>query len=136
MQLSEEEWKKKLTPEQYQVMRQKGTEAPFSGEFVLPGRNGSFSCVACGNVLFKSETQYESKLSGLIGWPSFADVAQSDSVDLVDDASLGMKRTEVLCKKCGSHLGHVFNGDSDSPTGKHYCINSVCLSVTSEEKNN
>lgn len=127
-------WKQKLTPEQYAVLRQKGTEAPFSGEFVMPNNDGTFSCVACDNVLFKSDAQYESKLPGLMGWPSFADVAESDAVELVGDTSLGMQRTEVICKNCGSHLGHVFDGDSDSPTGKHYCINSVCLKFEPEDK--
>jgi peptide-methionine (R)-S-oxide reductase len=125
--MADEEWKRKLTPEQYRILREKGTEAPFSGEFVKPKGDGTFSCVACGNVLFKGDTQYESRAPGLIGWPSFADIAHSDAVELVEDVSLGMQRTEVVCKKCHSHLGHVFEGDNDSPTGKHYCINSVCL---------
>ena len=134
MQLSEEEWKSKLSPEQYKVLREKGTEAPFSGEFVMPKGNGTFTCIACGNVLFTGDTQYESRMPGLLGWPSFADVAHSDAVELKDDDSLGMHRTEVVCKKCGSHLGHVFDGDADSETGKHYCINSVCLKYEPADK--
>lgn len=134
MKLSEEEWRKRLTAEQYEVLRKKGTEVPFSGEFVLPKADGIYSCSACGNVLFKTDSQYESRLPGLMGWPSFADVAQSGAVDFVDDDSLGMQRTEVICKNCGGHLGHVFEGDPDSSTGKHYCINSVCLKFEPESK--
>ena len=134
MPLTEDEWRKRLTPEQYAVMRGKGTEAPFSGEFVLPKENGSFSCAACGNMLFKTDTQYESKIPGLIGWPSFADVAQAGAVEFVEDKSLGMMRTEVICKNCKGHLGHLFDGDPDSSTGKHYCINSICLKFEPETK--
>lgn len=134
MYLTEEEWRQRLTPEQYKVLRKKGTEAPFSGEFVSPKDDGTFSCVACGNVLFKSDTQYESRMPGLAGWPSFADIAHSEAIELKDDMSLGMERTEVVCKNCGSHLGHIFEGDSDSPTGKHYCINSVCLNFKPDDK--
>ena len=134
MDLTDQEWKERLTPEQYAILREKGTEAPFSGEFITPKDNGTYTCIACGNVLFTSDTQYESKMPGLLGWPSFADIAQSDAVELVDDNSLGMHRTEVLCKQCGGHLGHVFEGDADSPTGKHYCINSVCLKFEPEDK--
>lgn len=134
MNLNDNEWRKKLTPEQYTVLREKGTETPFSGEFVAPKGDGAFRCVGCDSVLFKSDSQYESRMPGLIGWPSFADVAQSGAVEFVEDASLGMHRTEVICKKCGGHLGHVFEGDSDSPTGKHYCINSVCLKFDPSDK--
>lgn len=133
MQLSEDEWKKRLTPEQYSVLRGKGTEAPFSGEYVHPMGNGMFTCAACGNELFKGQSQFESDQPGLRGWPSFADVANSDAVELVDDNSLGMHRTEVICKKCGSHLGHLFDDDK-SDTGKHYCVNSVCLNFNSQSK--
>lgn len=135
MQLTDEEWKQRLSPEQYEVMRKSGTEAPFSGDYVMPNTDGAFNCVACGNLLFKSDSQYESRAPGLIGWPSFADIAQSDAVEFVEDTRHGMQRTEVICKKCGGHLGHVFDGDPDSSTGKHYCINSVCLKFNPDAKN-
>jgi peptide-methionine (R)-S-oxide reductase len=126
MQLSEDEWKKKLTPEQYHVLREKGTEAPFSGKLLNQDSNGDFVCAACGAVLFKSDSKYDSTIAGLEGWPSFAEVAAGDAVELTDDSSFGMHRTEVTCKNCGSHLGHLFD-DESSPTGKHYCINSASL---------
>lgn len=124
--MSNDDWKTKLTPEQYRVLREKGTEAPFSGEHVMPDKTGHFYCVACGNLLFSSQSQYESTIPGLRGWPSFGEVAKSDAVELHDDTSLGMQRVEVTCKSCGGHLGHLFPDDT-SPTGQHYCINSVCL---------
>lgn len=127
MYLSDEEWRKKLTPEQYRVLREQGTEAPFSGELFKESRHGMYSCAACGTTLFTSKDKYDSHLPGLDGWPSFANVIDAGTVELKDDNTLGMQRTEVVCKTCGSHLGHVFGGDPDSPTGKHYCINSVCL---------
>lgn len=126
MHLSEAEWKKKLTPEQYHILREKGTETPFSGELLHQDGNGDFVCAACGAVLFASGSKYDSSIPGLEGWPSFADVAKSDAVVLSDDKTFGMRRTEVNCKNCGSHLGHLFD-DESSPTGKHYCINSVAL---------
>ncbi len=126
MQLSDDELKKKLTPEQYHVLREKGTEAPFSGKLLRNNDNGDYACAACGTVLFKSDSKYESKEPGLAGWPSFSEVAGSDAVELRDDTSFGMRRTEVICKTCGGHLGHIFPDDS-SPTGQHYCINSVAL---------
>lgn len=125
-QLSDDEWKKKLTPEQYHVLREKGTEAPFSGDLLENKETGEYKCAACGSVIFKSDAKYESTEPGLIGWPSFSEVASSDAVDLVDDNSWGMHRTEIVCKTCGGHLGHVFDA-KDSPTGKHYCINSCAL---------
>ena len=132
MELSEEEWKKKLTPEQYRILREKGTETPFTGKLLKEKRDGVFRCAACGAALFKSDAKYDSTIPGLAGWPSFSDVAASDTVELANDDSLGMHRTEVICKNCGSHLGHLFD-DGSSPTGKHYCINSVCLDFNSEE---
>jgi peptide-methionine (R)-S-oxide reductase len=126
MQLSDKEWKKKLTPEQYHILREKGTETPFSGKLLHQEGSGDFICAACGAVLFTSDSKYESSIPGLEGWPSFAEVARSDAVELKDDNSFGMHRTEVTCKNCGSHLGHLFD-DESSPTGKHYCINSVSL---------
>lgn len=126
MNLSEEDWKKKLTPAQYHILREKGTETPFSGELLNQKGNGDFVCAACGTVLFKSDSKYESHIPGLEGWPSFADAANNDAIELKDDSSFGMNRTEVICKNCGSHLGHLFD-DEGSPSGKHFCINSVAL---------
>ena len=123
MDLTEEEWQKKLTPEQYRILRQKGTEAPFNGELLNEHRDGMFTCAACGNELFGSGTKFESGS----GWPSFYDVAKSDAVKLVDDNSHGMQRVEVVCSNCGSHLGHVFDDGPTDKTGQRYCINSVCL---------
>jgi peptide-methionine (R)-S-oxide reductase len=127
MNLSDEDWRKKLTPEQYKVLRQKGTEAPFSGEFTNHNESGMYTCAACGHKLFSSDAKHESKTPGLQGWPSFAEVAEQGAVKLVPDNSLGMARTEVICSNCGGHLGHLFEGVDDTPSGKHYCINSVCL---------
>lgn len=129
MSQTDEDWKKKLTPEQYHVLREKGTEAPFSGKLLDNEKPGVYTCAACGAELFKSDSKYESTLPGLQGWPSFAEVAKTGTVDLVDDNSLGMHRTEAICTNCGSHLGHLFDDDT-SPTGKHYCINSVALGFT------
>lgn len=126
MKLSDEEWKKKLTPEQYAVLRQKGTEPPFSGKLFRNSADGTYVCAACGSVVFKSDAKYDTNVPGLEGWPSFSEVAASDAVELKDDDSLGMHRTEVVCKTCGSHLGHLFD-DETSPTNKHFCINSVAL---------
>ncbi len=127
----DDDWKQKLTPEQYKVLREKGTAAPFSGELLENEAAGKYVCVACGNELFSSDTKYESKTPGLIGWPSFQDVLNKGSVKLQDDNSGGMHRTEVVCAKCEGHLGHLFD-DELSPNGKHYCINSVCLGFESE----
>lgn len=124
---TEEEWKQRLTPEQYEVLRQKGTEAPFSGKYLKREADGMFACAACGNVIFSSDDQHESKSPGLAGWPSFSQVAKSDAVKLKEDNSMGMRRTEIVCANCGSHLGHLFEGLDDTPTGQHYCINSVAL---------
>lgn len=134
MQLTDEEWKNKLTPEQYRVLRQKGTETPFTGEFFQHKDKGVYTCSACDAALFTSDAKYDSHIPGLEGWPSFADIAKSDAVKLVDDDSYGMQRIEAVCANCGSHLGHVFDGDNSSPTGKHYCINSVCLKFEPESK--
>jgi peptide-methionine (R)-S-oxide reductase len=123
MNLSEDDWKAKLTPEQYRILRQKGTETPFTGELLNEKREGMFACAACGAELFKSDHKFESR----DGWPSFYDVANSDAIKLEDDTSHGMYRVEVKCANCGSHLGHVFDDGPNDKSGKHYCINSVCL---------
>ena len=124
--MNNDDYKASLTPEQYRVLRQKGTEAPGTGEFVDFWQDGSYTCAACGQELFKSDTKYESTMPGLIGWPAFSEAASSGAVKLEDDTSHGMQRTEVICSNCGSHLGHLFPDDS-SPNGQHYCINSVSL---------
>jgi peptide-methionine (R)-S-oxide reductase len=132
MNLTDEEWRAKLTPDQYKILRQKGTEAPFSGEYLHHNKKGVYMCAACGATLFSSDNKYDSNTPGLAGWPSFADVAKTGAVKLLPDNSLGMRRTEVVCANCGSHLGHLFDDDS-APTGKHYCINSVCLNFEPKE---
>ncbi len=126
---TDEEWKKELTPEQYQVMREKGTEAPFSGKLSEPDAAGNYHCAACGNPIFSKKAKFESGT----GWPSFNE-AIPGSVKLVEDESGGMKRTEVICAKCGAHLGHVFDDAFDQPTGKRYCINAVCLNPRVNKK--
>jgi peptide-methionine (R)-S-oxide reductase len=126
MNTSDEEWRRKLTPEQFHVLREKGTEPPFSGKLLENKTTGEYKCTACGSVIFRSDAKYDSNTPGLAGWPSFSEVAASDAVDLVDDNSWGMHRVEVVCKTCGGHLGHMFD-DADSPSGKHYCINSCAL---------
>lgn len=126
MQLSDEEWRQRLTPEQYRILREKGTETSFTGKFYKHSEKGEYRCAACDHLLFTSDNKYDSDTPGLEGWPSFADVAGSDAVELKDDYDLGVHRVEVVCKNCGSHLGHVFD-DATSPTNKHYCINSVAL---------
>ena len=124
---SEEEWEKTLTPEQYDVMRQRGTEMPFSGKYVHEKKEGTYMCAACGNPLFSSDAKFDSGT----GWPSF-DTAIPGSVKYVSDTDHGMNRNEVVCAKCGSHLGHVFD-DGPATTGKRYCMNSVCLDLKSKE---
>jgi len=126
MQLSDEEWRQKLTPEQYHVLREKGTELPGSGKLLYNKENGMYVCAACGTPLFKSDAKYDSTTPGLIGWPSFSEAVGKDAVELRPDDSLGMHRTEVICKTCGGHLGHLFE-DPSSPNGQHFCINSTAL---------
>src|SRR4051812_41289599 len=118
-----DDWKEKLTPEQYAVLRNKATEAPFTGKFLHNKDSGMYVCGACGHELFSSDTKFDSGS----GWPSFYDIAAKGSVKLVSDKSHGMERTEVVCSNCGSHLGHLFNDALDQPTGQRYCINSVAL---------
>ena len=127
----ENQWKKKLTPEQYRVLREKGTEKPFTGKLLNNKEKGMYVCAACGASLFNSDTKFESGT----GWPSFYDVAEKGNVKLKEDYDYGMRRVEVICKKCGGHLGHVFNDAPYMPTGKRFCINSCTLNFK-EEKNN
>ena len=121
MNLTDEELKKKLTPEQYHVLREKGTEAAFSGKLIHPDKDGFYRCAVCGNALFSADAKFESGT----GWPSF-DQALPNAVKNIEDNSLGMSRTETVCAKCNSHLGHVFD-DGPTSTGKRYCMNSVCF---------
>lgn len=121
--MPEEYWRKQLTPEQYKVLREKATETPFTGEYLNSKGQGMFTCAACGNPLFSSDTKFDSGT----GWPSFYDVAEKGNVVLVDDLSEGMHRIEVKCAKCGSHLGHVFDDGPTDKGSKRYCINSCAL---------
>ena len=119
---SDDEWKKVLSPEQYEVLREKGTEMPFSGKYYKHAEKGTYVCAACGTELFKSDTKFDAGC----GWPSFSDVIDSSRVVYTKDRSHGMIRTEITCAKCGGHLGHVFD-DGPAPTGLRYCINSVSM---------
>lgn len=123
MDINEEELKKKLTEEEYKVLREKGTEAPFSGKLLHDNRDGMYKCKVCGQNLFSSESKFDSGT----GWPSF-DQALPGSVIETPDYTAGMQRVEITCSKCGSHLGHVFN-DGPTDTGMRYCLNSVCLDL-------
>lgn len=120
---SDEEWKKELSSEEYEVLRNHGTEAPFSGKYLDNHESGMYRCKACGAPLFSSDAKFDSGT----GWPSFTDPAVAENVGTREDDSYGMHRTEVFCKNCGGHLGHVFNDGPKEAGGKRYCINSVCL---------
>ena len=126
--MNENEWKQKLTPEKYKILREKGTEAPFSGKLLHEDRDGMFRCSACGAVLFSSSAKFESGT----GWPSF-DQSIPGSIIETPDGSLGELRTEITCANCGSHLGHVFD-DGPTATGKRYCPNSVCLEFNEDKR--
>ena len=126
---TEQEWKQKLSPEQYQVARQGGTERAFTGKYWNTKDKGTYNCACCGEPLFSSETKFESGT----GWPSFYEPVQEGAVATHGDQSLGMARTEVRCAKCDAHLGHVFN-DSPTPTGLRYCMNSASLDLQPAEK--
>ena len=126
---TEEEWKKELTPEQFHVLREKGTERPFTGEYEYTTTPGTYKCAACGQELFTSEAKFDSGC----GWPSFYEPQSESQVDEHEDKSFGMRRVEVTCSHCGSHLGHVFP-DGPRPTGLRYCINSVSLKLDAKQK--
>lgn len=121
---SDAEWKKELTPDEFHVLREKGTERAFTGEYVDTKVSGSYVCRACGNVLFDSSTKFDSHC----GWPSFYD-AKEGSVNFHEDATYGMRRVEVTCAKCDGHLGHIFDDAPQTPTGQRYCINSVSVKL-------
>lgn len=124
---TEEEWRAELTDKQYNVLRQKGTEPPFTGELLHNKGKGKYHCAGCGEDLFLSDTKFDSGS----GWPSFWAPIEDDNIESKSDESIGMQRTEILCKKCGGHLGHVFH-DGPNPTGKRYCVNSASLKFEEE----
>ena len=127
---SDEEWRAQLSPEEYAVLRQAGTERPWTGEYVDTKTEGVYSCRACGAELFRSDTKFDSHC----GWPSFYEPSSADNVVLREDRSHGMLRTEVLCATCHSHLGHVFDGEGyDTPTDRRYCINSISVRLVPDD---
>lgn len=125
---TEQDWRRELTPEQYKILREKGTEPPFTGAFVHTKEKGKYLCAACGHELFSSDTKYDSGS----GWPSFWEPVKPENVDMQEEHSFGMKRTEVLCSRCGGHLGHVFD-DGPKPSGKRFCVNSASLKFEKNE---
>ncbi|WP_329173764.1 peptide-methionine (R)-S-oxide reductase MsrB [Streptomyces sp. NBC_01477] len=127
---TDEQWREELSPQEYAVLRKAGTERPFVGEYTDVKTEGVYGCRACGAELFRSDTKFESHC----GWPSFYDPADSDAVELIEDRTMGMVRVEVRCARCGSHLGHVFEGEGyGTPTDQRYCINSISLRLSPKE---
>ena len=126
---TDEQWRAELTPEQYEVLRRKGTEPPFTGRYVHSKEDGTYRCAGCGAELFNSDTKFESGT----GWPSFYQPAEKANIELIEDRSHGMLRTEVVCGSCGGHLGHVFP-DGPAPTGQRYCMNSCALELDTSAK--
>jgi peptide-methionine (R)-S-oxide reductase len=126
---TEQEWHERLTPEQYRVLREKGTERAFTGEYVDEKRTGMYRCAGCGAPLFESDTKFDSGS----GWPSFYQASDKTAIAYETDRAFGMTRTEVMCQSCGGHLGHVFD-DGPNPTGQRYCINSASLELDPSEK--
>lgn len=129
VQKSDEQWREELSPEEYAVLRQAGTERPWTGELLDESRSGLYTCAACHAELFQSGTKFDSGC----GWPSFYESVRPDAVDLIEDTSLGMVRTEVRCAACGSHLGHVFPDGFGTPTGDRYCMNSLSLNFEAQD---